>query len=290
MSESPWSGSWWAVWWHNTVCPPGNSIASSPRWAPTCNRRRPACPARLGDDSLTPQTEGRDRNVTADLSILTFMHSPHTVTHKPRQHRVQRTVTFTSHCKERGITSHPACCTLITKSKSSDTILVTFSPFHPLSSQILSPSCVIHVSSSNMFCSKLLVFWTISWGRLFFNLIHNDLLLTQMFPQLVPFKSALILSEMCLRDFSNERGPCVWLTMAYMLHTFYFLLVWMICFVVSPHHPCGYLHLSVSVFVGVTTALTLPAELLELGLAALDRLRFRPPLALILLQSGLIGK
>lgn len=44
-----------------------------------------------------------------------------------------------------------------------------------------------------------------------------------------------------------------------------------------------YLHLSVSIFVRVTTSLALPAEFLQLGLAALDRLRFRPPLTLILL-------
>lgn len=47
------------------------------------------------------------------------------------------------------------------------------------------------------------------------------------------------------------------------------------------------LHLSVSVFVGVTAALALPPELLQLGLAALDGLRFGPPLALVLLQGGL---
>lgn len=51
-----------------------------------------------------------------------------------------------------------------------------------------------------------------------------------------------------------------------------------------------HLHLSVSIFVWVATALALPAEFLQLGLAALDRLRFRPPLALILLQGGLRGK
>lgn len=51
-----------------------------------------------------------------------------------------------------------------------------------------------------------------------------------------------------------------------------------------------YLHLSVSIFVRVTTALALPAKFLQLGLAALDGLRFRPPLTLILLQGGLIGK
>ncbi len=44
-----------------------------------------------------------------------------------------------------------------------------------------------------------------------------------------------------------------------------------------------YLHLPVSIFVGVATALALPAEFLQLGLAALDRLRFGPSLTLILL-------
>ena len=43
------------------------------------------------------------------------------------------------------------------------------------------------------------------------------------------------------------------------------------------------LHLSVAIFVWMTTALALPAEFLQLGLAALDGLRFRPPLTLILL-------
>lgn len=43
------------------------------------------------------------------------------------------------------------------------------------------------------------------------------------------------------------------------------------------------LHLSVSVFVGVAAALALPAQLLQLGLAALDGLRLRPPFTLVLL-------
>lgn len=51
------------------------------------------------------------------------------------------------------------------------------------------------------------------------------------------------------------------------------------------HLTC--LHLSVSVFVGVTAALALPSEFLQLGLAALDGLGFRPSLALVLLQGGL---
>lgn len=50
------------------------------------------------------------------------------------------------------------------------------------------------------------------------------------------------------------------------------------------------LHLSVSVFVGVTAALALPSEFLQLGLAALDGLGFRPALALVLLQGGLRAK
>ena len=112
MNMSPWSGSWWAAWWHNTVGPPGNNIASAPRWALTCNPRRPSCPARLGDDSLTPQTEGGVRTVL--IQSHTNPHNTQSPVH---------TVTFNTHCKARGITSHPACCTMITKSKSSDTIL-----------------------------------------------------------------------------------------------------------------------------------------------------------------------
>lgn len=50
---------------------------------------------------------------------------------------------------------------------------------------------------------------------------------------------------------------------------------------------CAHLHLSVSVLVGVAAGLALPAELLQLRLAALDGLGLGPALALVLLQSGL---
>lgn len=49
----------------------------------------------------------------------------------------------------------------------------------------------------------------------------------------------------------------------------------------------GYLHLSVSIFVGVSAALALPPQFLELGLAAFDGLRFGPALTLVLFQSSL---
>ena len=80
---------------------------------------------------------------------------------------------------------------MITKSKSYNTVPVTFSytplmksHFQPLSGQILSPSYIICVSSGITFCTKLLVSWRISWGRLFFNLIQTSLFLTQMLTQL----------------------------------------------------------------------------------------------------------
>lgn len=67
--------------------------------------------------------------------------------------------------------------------------------------------------------------------------------------------------------------------------TVFFLLIFK-QHVSEPLRLC-YLHLSVTVFVGVPGALALPAEFLQLGLAALDRLGFRPTLTLILFEGGL---
>lgn len=88
---------------------------------------------------------------------------------------------------------------------------------------------------------------------------------------------------MCLKDFSNERSLC--LTHVFVHFIYYLFLIYCVFSFVFPCGALGfrYLHLSVSIFVGMTTALTLPAEFLELGLAALDRLRFRPPLTLVFL-------
>lgn len=60
VRRSPWSGSLWAAWWHSTVGPRGSSIASSPRWAQTCNPWPPVRPAHLGADSSAPQTDERE--------------------------------------------------------------------------------------------------------------------------------------------------------------------------------------------------------------------------------------
>lgn len=74
---------------------------------------------------------------------------------------------------------------------------------------------------------------------------------------------------MYLKDFSNERGQTNFVTCKRSDS------VWSLNF--------GHLHLSVSVFVGVTAALALPAEFFQLGLAALDGLGLRSSLTLIFL-------
>lgn len=55
----------------------------------------------------------------------------------------------------------------------------------------------------------------------------------------------------------------------------------------GPTMHCMYLHLSVSIFVWMSASLALPAKFLQLRLAALDGLRLRLPLTLVLLQCRL---
>jgi len=76
-------------------------------------------------------------------------------------------------------------------------------------------------------------------------------------------------------------------------------LAWAQCILikVSCHMSCHtcksselyatYLHLSVSILVGMTTSLTLPPQFLELWLAALNGLNLWLPLTLVLLQRWL---
>lgn len=176
MTLSPWSGSWWAVWWHNTVCPPGSSSVSSPRWALTCSPQRPACPARPDVDSSAPQTAGKGRKCkTINMNVVTRTRSRRNRT--PTGGQVESSDLLSALWGERnGITS---CLWHGDKRSHQTPVMWPLLIFDHLRGQILSRSDIIQASSAQTLVTESLVFLIVDWGRFFLNLVHDRLSLAQ---------------------------------------------------------------------------------------------------------------